>query len=43
MPHIHEKIDYTTDVFIVCKDKVLLRKHEKYGIWLGVGGRIIKE
>lgn len=40
MPHIHEKIDYTVEVFIVYKDKVLLRKHDKYGIWLSVGGHI---
>lgn len=40
MAHIHEKIDFTVDVFIVFKNKVLLRKHDKYGIWLGVGGHI---
>ncbi len=40
MPHIHEKIDFTATVYIVHKDKVLLRKHEKYHIWLGVGGHI---
>jgi|SRR3989344_2072018 len=40
MAHIHEKIDFTATVFIVHKDKVLLRKHEKYGFWLGVGGHI---
>lgn len=40
MPHIHEKIDFTVEVFIVYKDKVLLRLHEKYGIWLSVGGHI---
>ncbi len=37
MPHIHEKIDFTVEVFIVHKAKVLLRKHDKYGIWLSVG------
>jgi ADP-ribose pyrophosphatase YjhB (NUDIX family) len=40
MPHIHEKIDFTVEVFIVHKDKVLLRKHDKYKIWLSVGGHI---
>lgn len=40
MAHIHEKIDWTVSVFIVHGNRVLLRKHEKYGIWLGVGGHI---
>jgi 8-oxo-dGTP pyrophosphatase MutT (NUDIX family) len=40
MPHIHEKVDFTVEVFIVYKNKVLLRKHDKYKIWLGVGGHI---
>ncbi|CAN5120986.1 NUDIX hydrolase [soil metagenome] len=40
MPHIHEKIDYTVEVFIVFQNKVLLRRHDKYGIWLSVGGHI---
>ena len=40
MPHIHDKVDFTVEVFIVCKDRVLLRKHDKYGIWLSVGGHI---
>lgn len=40
MPHIHEKIDYAADVFIVCRKKVLLRMHDKYHIWLAVGGHI---
>ena len=40
MPHIHEKIDFTVEVFIVYKDKVLLRKHDKYNKWLSVGGHI---
>ena len=40
MGHIHEKIDLTVDVFVVFGDKVLLRKHDKYGIWLGVGGHV---
>jgi ADP-ribose pyrophosphatase YjhB (NUDIX family) len=40
MPHIHDKIDFTSDVFIVSKNKVLLRKHDKYKVWLSVGGHI---
>lgn len=40
MPHIHEKIDFTAEVFVVYNNKVLLRKHDKYGIWLSVGGHI---
>lgn len=40
MAHIHEKIDWTVSVFIVHKDKVLLRMHEKYHTLLGVGGHI---
>ena len=40
MPHIHDKIDFTAEVFIVYKNKVLLRKHDKYDIWLSVGGHI---
>lgn len=40
MPHIHEKIDFTVEVFIVHEEKVLLRKHDKYSIWLSVGGHI---
>ncbi|MBP9771925.1 MAG: NUDIX domain-containing protein [Candidatus Pacebacteria bacterium] len=40
MPHIHEQIDFTVEVFIVHANKVLLRKHDKYGIWLSIGGHI---
>lgn len=43
MPHVHtgkDQFDFTVEVFIVYKNKVLLRKHDKYGIWLGVGGHI---
>ncbi len=40
MPHIHEKIDFTVEVFIVYQNTVLLRKHDKYKIWLSVGGHI---
>lgn len=40
MPHIHDKIDFTVEVFVVCRGKVLLRRHDKYGMWLSVGGHI---
>lgn len=40
MPHIHDALDFTVEVLIVCRGRVLLRKHDKYGIWLGVGGHI---
>jgi 8-oxo-dGTP diphosphatase len=40
MPHIHEKIDFTAEVFIVNGSRVFLRKHDKYKIWLSVGGHI---
>lgn len=40
MPHIHDKIDFTVEVFVVYNNKVLLRKHEKYKLWLSVGGHI---
>ena len=40
MPHIHEKIDFTVEVFIVHKNRVLLRMHDKYKRWLSVGGHI---
>ena len=40
MPHVHDKIYFTSEVFIVYGKKVLLRKHDKYGIWLSVGGHI---
>lgn len=40
MAHIHELIDYTAGVYVVYKDKVLIRRHEKYHIWIHVGGHI---
>jgi len=40
MPHIHELIDYTADVYVVYEDKVLIRKHDKYDLWCAVGGHI---
>ena len=40
MPHINYAVDMTVEVFIIHENKVLLRKHDKYGIWLSVGGHI---
>ena len=40
MPHIHEKIDFTVDVFIVYENKVLLIFHRKHNRWLQIGGHI---
>jgi 8-oxo-dGTP pyrophosphatase MutT (NUDIX family) len=40
MAHIHEKIDYTAEVFIVNDGAVLLRKHDKYKMWLSIGGHV---
>lgn len=40
MPHIHDKIDFCSEVFIVFNNKVLLRKHDKLRKWLSVGGHI---
>jgi 8-oxo-dGTP pyrophosphatase MutT (NUDIX family) len=41
MPHIHEKIDFTASAYIVYRNTVLLRKHDKYKIgWLSVGRHI---
>lgn len=40
MPHIHEKIDFTVEVYIVHKNKILLRMHDRFKIWLSVGGHI---
>ncbi len=40
MAHIHEKIDFTATVYVVHNDTVLLRLHDKYGEWFGVGGHI---
>lgn len=39
-PHIHDKMDFTASVFVVHRNKVLLRMHEKYKMWLSVGGHI---
>jgi len=40
MPHINEIIDYVVETFVVFDNKVLLRLHDKYNIWLSVGGHI---
>jgi ADP-ribose pyrophosphatase YjhB (NUDIX family) len=40
MPHIHEKIDFTVEVYIVHANKVLLRIHDKHKIWLSIGGHV---
>lgn len=43
MPHIHTtsgQIDFVAEVFCVYQDVVLLRLHEKYGMWLPPGGHI---
>lgn len=40
MPHTGKNFCYTAEVFIIYQDKVLLRKHDKLGIWLSVGGHI---
>jgi 8-oxo-dGTP pyrophosphatase MutT (NUDIX family) len=40
MPHIHEKIDFVADAYIVYNNRVLLRMHDKYKNWLPPGGHI---
>src|ERR1700722_3475736 len=40
MPHIHEKIDFVAEAYIVHDSRVLLRKHDKYKEWFPVGGHI---
>lgn len=40
MPHIHEKIDFVVNIFIVYGDKVLLILHKRLKKWLPVGGHI---
>lgn len=42
MPHINKSVDYTVEVFLVYKNRVLIRKHDKYDIYTGVGGHIEK-
>lgn len=40
MVHLNYYIDNTVEVLIFYEDKVLLRFHDKYEIWLSVGGHI---
>lgn len=43
MSHIHTakgQIDFIAEVFVVHKDKVLIRLHDKYNIWIAPGGHI---
>lgn len=40
MAHVHERIDFTVEAFIVHGDQVLLRMHDKYKLWLPPGGHI---
>ncbi len=40
MAHIHEKIDFCADTYIVNGDAVLLRLHEKYNTWFPPGGHV---
>ncbi len=43
MPHIHTKpgeIDFIAEIFIVYKNRVLIRHHEKYKKWIAPGGHI---
>src|SRR6185295_10697592 len=40
MAHIHEKIDFTTCIFVVHEEKVLLIRHRKLDKWLPLGGHI---
>ena len=40
MPHLNYYMDFVVDVFIVCRNKVLLRMHDKYKQWFAVGGHI---
>jgi len=40
MAHIHELIDWCVGAYIVHNNKVLIRLHEKYGVWVHVGGHV---
>jgi len=40
MPHIHDLIDYTAEIFIVYQHKVLIRLHDKYNLWTCPGGHV---
>jgi 8-oxo-dGTP pyrophosphatase MutT (NUDIX family) len=40
MPHIHEKIDFTSAIFVVDFNRVLMVHHRKLDKWLPLGGHI---
>lgn len=43
MPHIHTnpgQIDFVAEVFVVNKDKVLIRLHDKIKKWIAPGGHV---
>lgn len=40
MPHIHEKIDFTVEAFVVHGNRVLLIFHKQLQKWLPLGGHI---
>ena len=41
MSHIHPNgTDFVAEVYIVHNNKVLLRLHDKYKIWLAPGGHV---
>jgi len=40
MAHIHELIDFVTNIYIVFEDKVLLIHHKELNKWLPIGGHI---
>lgn len=40
MAHIHEKIDFVADTYVIHDGTVLLRVHDKYKMWLPPGGHI---
>jgi 8-oxo-dGTP pyrophosphatase MutT (NUDIX family) len=40
MPHIHEKIDFTVEAFVVHDSRVLLIFHKQLQKWLPLGGHI---
>ncbi len=40
MAHNNYYLDLCAEVFVVCEERVLLRLHEKYNIWIGPGGHI---
>lgn len=40
MPHIHEKIDFIVNAYIVHDSKVLLVHHKEFNKWLPVGGHV---